>query len=232
MPTQIVGGRPYNVGTPEWQQAMQLDRVTQAGTGGTAAGQALSNEINTALPALEGLDRAIVGSQSGFGGAKVGGIPGVSDNISQNPQNTIQLSNVDRTAANAAEFGAAKDKVGQETSGALTGLRSALAGRGLLGSGAESRGTTGIIQKGQQELGDTTRQQAVTDADLTQQNAVANLNAGVAQRGQDITQRGQDIQREDNIMRAQQAQAELAYQQRQTVLQGLMSALSGGIRSY
>src|SRR3954465_2637129 len=76
----------------------------------------------------------------------------------------VSITMPDNSGAQANIFARAKDKVGQETAGSLTSLRSALAGRGMLGGGAEVRGTQNILTAGQGELGDTTREQAVTEA--------------------------------------------------------------------
>ena len=189
-------------------------------------------DLGTTLSALQkstGLNLLGSGSASGggYGGVTAGnqvtmgggGAPG-------GPSST--LAPVDTSAAQAAQFGRAKDQVGQETSGALAGLRSSLGGRGMLGSGAESRGTSGIINAGQQQLGDTSRQAAITGSDLANQNATTNYQGGITQRGQDIgaseaafqggiTQRGQDL-----------AASEAAAARQQQVLQGLLSALGGG----
>lgn len=106
---------------------------------------------------------------------------------------------VDTSAAQSAAFARAKDKVGQTSSGALAGLRSSLGGRGMLGSGAESRGTASVINRGQGELGDVARSQAMTEADLAQKTATTNYEGGITQRGQDtgaaVATRGQDIGR-------------------------------------
>jgi len=104
---------------------------------------------------------------------------------------------VDTSGAQRAAFARAKDQVGQTAAGAMAGLRSSLGGRGLLGSGGESRGAAAIINQGQGELGDVSRQQAIDDAARAQRTAEFNYSGGVAQRGQDIgaadTARAQDI---------------------------------------
>lgn len=162
------------------------------------------------------------------------------------PASVAPIAPVDMTASNSAAFGRAKDQVGQETSGALAGLRSSLGGRGLLGSGAESRGTAAVINKGQGELGDTSRQQAITGTTQDQQVAEANQGAAITGRGQDISAadsarsaalaaRGQDITAQNdrnNLVLEQSAQQQ---QTRQASLNGLISALgamTSAVRAY
>jgi hypothetical protein len=165
------------------------------------------------------------------------------------------LAPPDTSAATAASFAKAKDQVGQESRSALTGLKGAMAGRGILGSGVEGRGIAGVINKGQGELGDVSREQAITGANLAQKNAElayqgsitqrgqdigqneAAYSGGIAQRGQDIgaatTQRGQDISlRESEANRQSEFQLEqqrLAAQQasqRQNALMGLLGNMN------
>jgi len=146
---------------------------------------------------------------------------------------------VDTSAAESAAFGRAKDQVGETSQGALSGLRSALGGRGMLGSGAEYRGTANVFNKGQQQLGDVSRGLAIKGAENAQENAQTNYAGGLTQRGQNmndaqtalsaqVAQRGQDIgaQSSANALQAQIAQANA--QARQSTLNGLLSALSKG----
>jgi hypothetical protein len=160
------------------------------------------------------------------GGTSVGGVGSGGSGM---------VAPVDTRAAESAAFGRAKDTVGQTSQGALSGLRSALGGRGMLGSGAEFKTTANVFNKGQQQLGDVSRGQAIKSADLAQTNALANQQSeltqrsqGLTQRGQDISQRGQDIdaQTSANNLAAQIAQANA--QARQSTLNGLLSALSKG----
>jgi hypothetical protein len=137
--------------------------------------------------------------------------------------------------------------VGQEASGALAGLRSALGGRGLLGGGLEERGTASAANAAAGQLGDVSRQQAVTAADLAQKNAEANFTGAITERGQnfqkeeagnslasnerlgqlsaDVQQRQQDISNV-NAKRALDIEAaQVGAQQRSTALAGLEAAL-------
>ncbi len=163
----------------------------------------------------------------------------------------------DMTAANAAAFASAKDLTGQTARGALTGLSGAMAGRGIVGSGVEGRGQASIVNTGQQQLGEAARQQAINEAALKEQNALAtyqgdvtqrgqnlqNLqfgaNLGVTQRGQDIgaseaatnnltSQRGQDIQLKESEANYGLSQQELQLKRQQAALQGLQGATGYG----
>lgn len=181
------------------------------------------------------------------GGGVGGGIPGITP--------------VDTTAAQSAAFAHAKDQVGQVGQGALTGLRSSLGSRGMLGSGAESKGVASVANRGQGQLGDVARSQAVDSSALAERTATTNYNGGISQRGQDITTRGQDLsataaqralegslaatgytgaitQRGQDILASQAtadrtwAQQQAATAQRNAMLQGLLGALGGSGRTY
>jgi hypothetical protein len=132
---------------------------------------------------------------------------------------TERIAIPDDSAAVAAAFNRAKDSVGRQTSGSMTALRSALAGRGLLGGGAEVKGASNILTSGQQQLADTSRSQAIKEADRQDDFAKLGYQGSIEQRGQDITtsegaanraleaakaaytggitQRGQDIEQAD-----------------------------------
>ena len=112
-----------------------------------------------------------------------------------------RLQSVDTSAANAAAFARAKDQVGQTARGALTGLAGAMAGRGTVGSGVEGRGMSNIINAGQGQLGDVSREQAITGADIAQKNAALNYQGGITQRGQDIASAQA---RNDQMLRARE----------------------------
>lgn len=157
------------------------------------------------------------------------------------------LAPVDTSAAESASFNKAKDQVGQESTGALAGLRSALGARGMLGSGLEERGTAAAATSAAGQLGDVSRQQAVTRASNAQKNAQANFEGDITQRGQDfqreeaanslagskeiagyqgqITQRGQDISGANAARALEIEQAQLAAAQRSTALAGLEAVL-------
>ncbi len=117
----------------------------------------------------------------------------------------------DNSAASAATFARAKDKVGAETAASVTALRSALAGRGMLGGGSERRGVTGILTAGQGQLGDTTTQQAVSDVNRQTDYAKMGYQGALTQQGNDITQRGQTIAAENSAADRALSAASTAY---------------------
>lgn len=130
--------------------------------------------INQMMPSLQGTGNMIMANfQAGTGG------PG---------QPNAHIEAPDASAANAASFARAKDQAGQIAQSALQGLRSSLGGRGLLGSGAEFRGTGNIAAKGMGQLGDVNREQAIQNAAAAQDFAKTAYAGDITQRGQDISQ--------------------------------------------
>lgn len=120
------------------------------------------------------------------------------------PGQVAAIQGPDQSAANSAAWAGAKDLVGQTARSSSSALAGLMAGRGISGSGVEGRGQVGIIQSGQQQLGDTARQQAINNAAIAEQNAVTSYQGDITQRGQNLgqlqaqanlgaTQRGQDI---------------------------------------
>ncbi len=107
-------------------------------------------------------------------------------------------SRVDRSAAEAAAFGRAKDTVGQSTQGALKALRRQMSARGISGSGLESAGISDVVTRGEGELGDVARDQAIEGVRRDYAEADRNYAGDLSQRGEDVGftsgQRGQDIQ--------------------------------------
>ena len=127
------------------------------------------------------------GGYSGYGGM----MPGVqqisvSGGGGASSGRVAPIQAPDFSAAQSAAFARAKDQVGLEAQGALTGLRSALGGRGLLGSGAEYQGTQNVITRGMGELGDVSREQAIQGAGAQERAASLGYTGGIQQRGQDI----------------------------------------------
>jgi hypothetical protein len=96
-------------------------------------------------------------------------------------------------AAQAAVFGRAKDRAGQVASSALSGLRSALASRGMLGSGIETQGTVDAAMQGAGLIADTSREEAIQEAQRGERAREFQTQAQLQQRGQNINQRGQDL---------------------------------------
>ena len=95
-------------------------------------------------------------------------------------------------ASQNAAFARAKDRAGLIARGSLESLQDTLAGRGMLGSGMEQRGYADIINKGQTELSDVVRQQAIDEADRAERRADTEYSGAITQRGQNI-QQGQSM---------------------------------------
>lgn len=144
--------------------------------------------IQQMLPQMQGGNMVMAEMQAGGGPANV--------------PDHARVEAPDNSAAMAAQFARAKDQAGQMAQSALQGLRGALGGRGLLGSGAEFKGTERIASQGLGQLGDLNREQTIQNA-----NQAADF-AKLGYQG-DITQRGQDIQNQQyaNNLASQMAMA-------------------------
>lgn len=188
--TQVIGGKPYQMYSPEWYAARDANKVQQAGVAGTAAGTAFSSArtasgLSTPGGGGTGLPPQV--GAPGSGGTTPGTLPG-----------GIGTIGVD-AAQNAGEIAAmnrAKERAGLMARSALTGLRSTLGERGLLAgpSGIEAGATADVANEGLQQLSDVNREQAIQGAQAARAREALQTQAGVAMRGQDVTQRGQDIQ--------------------------------------
>lgn len=260
---QIIGGQSYRLYTPEWYAARERQRVQDAKVGGEATGTGAGTAIQTLrglVPDLFGGNSSSSSSSSGSnsqtaprvemggGGGGVnlqvpGGVPGGGVPSGYMPQSRLAVP--DMTAADDAQFNRVKDKVGQSTKGAITGLRSALASRGQLGGGGEFKGTESIIGRGLGEIGDLGREQIIQGSQRNAETAALDYTGGITQRGQDmsaqqaadalaarlaetqyqgnITQRGQDLAASQNAQSFSLAQQ----QSQQNLLDKLINALSG-----
>lgn len=85
-------------------------------------------------------------------------------------------------AAQDAAFGRAKDRVGAIGRAGLTGLREAMASRGILGSGIEAAGTGQVFGEAAGGLGEVARDQAIA----SYQEAGKRADRNVTKRGQDM----------------------------------------------
>jgi hypothetical protein len=196
-----------------------------------------SSEPAVANPALAGLQsqltNALTGALSGtnnqqppasVGGSAYGGA--FSPLTREQP-----LSATDNTAANAASFATAKDQVGKIGRASLDALRGELGATGQLGSGAEVQGVRDVIQSGAGELGQVSRDQAITDAGHKADIAKTNYLGSVTQRAQDVgSQEAQArmaqearIADQNNLFRQQQAASQNQLQTLQLALSGLKS---------
>lgn len=118
----------------------------------------------------------------------------------------------------------AKDRQGQLARSALTGLRSALGERGVLGSGIEGEATQGIAATALQNLTDVNREQMVQDDETARQFALAGYQGAITQRGQDISARGQDIDAQIAQNSGQQASLNSANANSDAIIRALQSA--------
>lgn len=103
----------------------------------------------------------------------------------------------DFTAANAAMFGRAKDRIGQIGQGAMKTLQSRMSRRGLAGSGIEGAEMGELVDQTRGELGDVVRDQTIADVNRNASLDDRDFAAAIGQRGTDMgfttTTRGQDI---------------------------------------
>jgi hypothetical protein len=227
---QIIGGKQFNIYSPEWYQAQRDYNTAKSGAAGTAAGTFTKNYSDTAFPglfgsALGGLNSALGAATSGLAGG-AGGVGGVGGGVGAGGPvgggaGVSPLQMADPSKANAAAYGTAKDQVGKSSRAAVTALNDLMGSQGMLGSGAQVQGTKDIVADASGQLGQVSRDQAQENAGLAQRTAELNYQGALTQRGQDIG--------------AQEANARLALEQRQqymsllnTILGGLGGALGKG----
>jgi len=132
----------------------------------------------------------------------------------------------DRTAAESAAFGRAKDRTAKLGKSAIDAMKDRMSSMGMAGSTNESQGVRDIIQGTQGQLGEVIRQQAEDRLDRADQLDDRNLSAGIQQRSQDIgqnaTEFGGNIQQ-----RGQDFQGAMNNPMQQMMMQ-LMSSFYGG----
>jgi hypothetical protein len=136
---------------------------------GTNAGEALR-----ALQEASGLNL--------LGGSSSSGVGGVGGGAASLPP----VAMGDAAGASAAAFGRAKDQAGQTARASLTALHNEMAGRNMLGSGAEGGETARIVGQAAGASNEMSREQAIQDAKLGNQRAMADYQGRITQRGQDI----------------------------------------------
>lgn len=137
------------------------------------------------------------------------------------PPRATPRTPADTTAATAAEYGAARDKIGLESRASLNALTDEMAGRGLAGSSIEGQGIASVVTGGQRELGDTNRSMALRE--LERQSQIEDRDY----QG-DITQRGQDI----GYLNAQRDSEMSSYNARRALLDRLLQIQLEGGRFY
>lgn len=113
-------------------------------------------------------------------------VPGV-------PGREVPSTMADRAAMESAQFGRAKDRIGQIGGSALRSLKDRSTAGGRSGSGLEAKDAREITSGTQSELGQVVRDQAIDALDRSDQIDDRNLSTGVAQRGQDLGTRAGDM---------------------------------------
>lgn len=102
----------------------------------------------------------------------------------------------DAAAAEAAEFGRAKDRIGKLGRGSMMALQEQLDARGMGGAGYEADATSQVLNEVTGQTGEVIRDQAIQALVRQRQVEDRNYQGDIAQRGQDIgfttTTRGQD----------------------------------------
>lgn len=121
----------------------------------------------------------------------------------------------DAQAYQDAEFSRSKAQAGDVGRSAMNSLRGELAGRGILGSGTEMRGTADRLSSTLQPLADLNVAHLRQDYDASQLERSRSEAARLAQYQGDISQRGQDLSSQSafQALKAQlaMAQARLGY---------------------
>jgi hypothetical protein len=115
----------------------------------------------------------------------------------QLPARVTGPSPADSAAAEAAQFGRAKDRIGKLGRGSMTALNEEFSARGFGGSNMEASATQNLLSDLQGQEGEVIRDQAIQNLVRQRQVEDRNYAGDINQRGQDIgfttTTRGQDI---------------------------------------
>jgi len=115
----------------------------------------------------------------------------------QLPARVVGSTPADSAAAQAAEFGRAKDRIGKLGRGSMTALQEEFSARGLGGSNMEGASTQQLLSDLQGQEGEVVRDQAIQNLVRQRQVEDRNYAGDINQRGQDIgfttTTRGQDM---------------------------------------
>lgn len=142
-------------------------------------------------------------------------------------------------ASDAAAFAKAKDRVGASTQGLLKALQNSFASRNLSGGSAEVGAVGNTLLGAAGQLSDVARDEAIKEANDTNDFAKTAYSGGITQRGQDLGEiasersaalgaRGQDVSleqsREDN---ANRLTLQKLSQSSPASIVGLLSAFNG-----
>lgn len=121
------------------------------------------------------------------------------------PGHVAPINMLSRTAAEDAAYGRARDQAGEEMRAGADSLSDEMSARGISGGGVEGALLGQILTKGQGQLGEVNREQAVDRMRRADQVQDTNYQGDIQQRSQDLTARGQDIEaqnaRQSNAMR-------------------------------
>lgn len=123
-------------------------------------------------------------------------LPPVPDKI-EAPPRIVGPTRADSSAAEAAAFGRAKDRIGKIGGGAMQSLTRMMGRRGLGGSGIEGKAIGQSVEGLRGELGDVVRDQTIEGLKRDWQVEDRNYAGDLGQRSNDMgfatTTRGQDI---------------------------------------
>lgn len=168
----------------------QADAATAKGTNTGLAINALAQ--TTGLPLLGSSS----GSAGGFNGVGGAGYP-----------STVAMP--DSSGATSAAFARGKDQAGESARAAVNALNDEMGSQQMLGSGQHAQQLGQVVNHANAGVNELTREQAIQNATM------ANDNAKTQYQG-NITQRGQNINAAQEAARMQQQQ-----------MQGLLSAMGG-----
>jgi hypothetical protein len=192
-------------GQANWNAMMTAKNAVASGLGGTVTTYSDPYTGANYRYAGGGGGSSSSGSGSGGGGGRTS-LPPVGQ-IEQYlpkevprqpmPAHVAPPPKADRTAAEAAAYGRAKDQIGMNAGGALKALQRQMSARGIRGAGLEGAGLSALIGTAQGQLGQVSRDQAIQglqrDYAVEDRNYAGDLSQRTGDMGWLTTERGQDI---------------------------------------
>lgn len=126
-------------------------------------------------------------NQGAFNGiwSSMKGAMGPEPKLQGPPEHVAAPSMGSAAASEAAQYGQAKDMVGANTRAALNQSADEFSARGLSGSGLEGASVGQILAKGQGQLGEAARSQAIEHLKREDAYKTQAYQGGISQRGQD-----------------------------------------------
>lgn len=121
-------------------------------------------------------------------------------------------------------FAKAKDTVAHSLTGLMKAARDNFAGRNLSGGSAEINAMGNILTRGNQQLADVARDQAIKDTDTANDFTKTAYAGGITQRGQDIAARSADADRAAAAARDERSFSQSQSQNNMAAILGLLSA--------